>query len=111
MQKNCLRYSEIPLVKTAFFASDPNLGRILAAVGYAGVEDLDVHHLELYLDDVLVAEKGARALGYQEKDAQRVMNQSEIVIRVALNRGVTTAVVWTCDFSYDYIKINAGYRT
>ena len=100
-----------PLVKTAFFASDPNLGRILAAVGYAGVEDLDVHHLELYLDDVLVAEKGARALGYQEKDAQRVMNQSEIVIRVALNRGVTTAVVWTCDFSYDYIKINAGYRT
>jgi len=100
-----------PLVKTAFFASDPNLGRILAAVGYAGVEDLDVHHLELYLDDVLVAEKGARALGYKEKDAERVMNQSEIVIRVALNSGVTTAVVWSCDFSYDYIKINAGYRT
>jgi glutamate N-acetyltransferase/amino-acid N-acetyltransferase len=100
-----------PLVKTAFFASDPNLGRILAAIGYAGVGDLDVEKLKLYLDDVLVAENGGRATSYQEEDGQRVMQQSDITIRVALNRGVVNATLWTCDFSYDYVKINASYRS
>jgi glutamate N-acetyltransferase/amino-acid N-acetyltransferase len=100
-----------PLVKTAFFASDPNLGRILAAVGYAGVDDLDVAALKLYLDDVLVAENGGRAVSYREEDGQRVMQQSDITIRVVLNRGATHATLWTCDFSYDYIKINASYRS
>ena len=100
-----------PLVKTAFFASDPNLGRILAAIGYAGVNDLNVDTIQLYLDDVLVAEKGGRAANYQEADGQRVMNQSEITIRVVLNRGAASTTVWTCDFSYDYIKINASYRS
>jgi len=100
-----------PLVKTAFFASDPNLGRILAAIGYAGVGDLNVDTIQLYLDDVLVAEKGGRAANYQEADGQRVMNQSEITIRVVLNRGAASTTVWTCDFSYDYIKINASYRS
>ncbi|AEJ00291.1 Arginine biosynthesis bifunctional protein ArgJ [Nitrosomonas sp. Is79A3] len=100
-----------PLVKTAFFASDPNLGRILAAIGYAGVGDLNVDTIQLYLDDVLVAEKGGRAANYQEADGQRVMNQLEITIRVVLNRGVASTTVWTCDFSYDYVKINASYRS
>ncbi len=100
-----------PLVKTAFFASDPNLGRILAAIGYAGVSDLDVATLKLYLDDVLVAEKGGRATSYQEADGQRVMQQSDITIRVVLNRGAVNATLWTCDFSYDYVKINASYRS
>jgi glutamate N-acetyltransferase/amino-acid N-acetyltransferase len=100
-----------PLVKTAFFASDPNLGRILAAVGYAGVDDLDVSLIRLYLDDVLVAENGGRASSYQEADGQRVMKQEEITVRVVLGRGHATATVWTCDFSYDYVKINADYRT
>jgi glutamate N-acetyltransferase/amino-acid N-acetyltransferase len=100
-----------PLVKTAFFASDPNLGRILAAIGYAGVSDLDVETLKLYLDDVLVAEKGGRAVSYQEADGQRVMQQSDITIRVVLNRGAVNATLWTCDFSYDYVKINASYRS
>jgi glutamate N-acetyltransferase/amino-acid N-acetyltransferase len=100
-----------PLVKTAFFASDPNLGRILAAIGYAGVEDLDVSALQLYLDDVLVAEKGGRAASYQEEDGQRVMQQSDITIRVVLGRGAVNATLWTCDFSYDYVKINASYRS
>lgn len=100
-----------PLVKTAFFASDPNLGRILAAVGYAGVADLDVSLLKLYLDDVLVAENGGRAASYQEADGQRVMKQPEITVRVVLGRGQAEATVWTCDFSYDYVKINADYRT
>lgn len=100
-----------PLVKTAFFASDPNLGRILAAIGYAGVSDLNVDTIQLYLDDVLVAEKGGRAANYQEADGQRVMNQSEITIRVVLNRGTASTTVWTCDFSYDYVKINASYRS
>jgi glutamate N-acetyltransferase / amino-acid N-acetyltransferase len=100
-----------PLVKTAFFASDPNLGRILAAIGYAGVEDLDVAMLKLYLDDVLVAENGGRASSYKEEDGQRVMQQSDIAIRVALNRGSSAATLWTCDFSYDYVKINASYRS
>ncbi len=100
-----------PLVKTAFFASDPNLGRILAAIGYAGVADLDVEKLKLYLDDVLVAENGGRAASYQEADGQRVMQQSDITIRVVLNRGAVDATLWTCDFSYDYVKINASYRS
>jgi glutamate N-acetyltransferase/amino-acid N-acetyltransferase len=100
-----------PLVKTAFFASDPNLGRILAAIGYAGVADLDVEKLKLYLDDVLVAENGGRATSYQEADGQRVMQQSDITIRVVLNRGAVNATLWTCDFSYDYVKINASYRS
>jgi glutamate N-acetyltransferase/amino-acid N-acetyltransferase len=100
-----------PLVKTAFFASDPNLGRILAAIGYAGVSDLDVSALQVYLDDVLVAEKGGRAASYQEEDGQRVMQQSDITIRVVLGRGAVNATLWTCDFSYDYVKINASYRS
>jgi glutamate N-acetyltransferase/amino-acid N-acetyltransferase len=100
-----------PLVKTAFFASDPNLGRILAAIGYAGVTDLEVEKLRLYLDDVLVAENGGRAASYQEADGQRVMQQSDITIRVVLARGTTHATLWTCDFSYDYVKINASYRS
>ncbi|MDP3664678.1 MAG: bifunctional glutamate N-acetyltransferase/amino-acid acetyltransferase ArgJ [Nitrosomonas sp.] len=100
-----------PLVKTAFFASDPNLGRILAAIGYAGVGDLNVDIIQLYLDDVLVAEKGGRAANYQEADGQRVMNQAEITIHVVLNRGSASTTVWTCDFSYDYVKINASYRS
>jgi glutamate N-acetyltransferase/amino-acid N-acetyltransferase len=100
-----------PLVKTAFFASDPNLGRILAAIGYAGVDDLDVARLKLYLDDVLVAEDGGRAMSYQEEDGQRVMRQSDITIRVVLDRGAVNATLWTCDFSYDYVKINASYRS
>jgi len=100
-----------PLVKTAFFASDPNLGRILAAIGYAGVDDLDVAALKLYLDDVLVAEHGGRAASYREEDGQRVMRQSDIAVRVALNRGTANATLWTCDFSYDYVKINASYRS
>jgi glutamate N-acetyltransferase/amino-acid N-acetyltransferase len=100
-----------PLVKTAFFASDPNLGRILAAIGYAGIADLDVDALKLYLDDVLVAENGGRAASYREEDGQRVMQQSDITIRVALNRGQANSTLWTCDFSYDYVKINASYRS
>jgi glutamate N-acetyltransferase / amino-acid N-acetyltransferase len=100
-----------PLVKTAFFASDPNLGRILAAIGYAGIEGLDVNGLQLFLDDVLVAENGGRASAYREEDGQRVMKQSEITVRVVLNRGEASATVWTCDLSYDYIKINASYRS
>ncbi len=100
-----------PLVKTAFFASDPNLGRILAAIGYAGVSDLDVTALKLYLDDVLVAENGGRAVSYREEDGQRIMQQSDITIRVVLNRADANAILWTCDFSYDYVKINASYRS
>ena len=100
-----------PLVKTAFFASDPNLGRILAAIGYAGVTDLDVNTLQLWLGDVLVAEQGGRAANYQEADGQRIMREAEITIRVVLNRGAVNATLWTCDFSYDYVKINAEYRS
>lgn len=100
-----------PLVKTAFFASDPNLGRILAAIGSAGVEDLDVARVHLYLGEVRVAENGSRAAGYGEAEAQRVMREPEITVRVALGRGSATATVWTCDFSYEYVKINAEYRT
>lgn len=100
-----------PLVKTAFFASDPNLGRILAAVGYAGVDDLDVSKLDLYLDDVWVARSGGRNPDYREEDGQRVMKQSEITTRVTLGRGDATATVWTCDLSHDYVSINADYRS
>ncbi len=100
-----------PLVKTAFFASDPNLGRILAAIGYAGVADLDVDNIQVYLGNVLVAEKGGRAASYTEAQGAAVMKEAEITIRVVLNRGRAEATVWTCDFSYDYVKINAEYRT
>ena len=100
-----------PLIKTAFFASDPNLGRILAAIGYAGIGDLDVNTLQVYLGDVLVAEKGGRAASYTEAQGAAVMKEADITVRVALNRGDVSATVWTCDFSYDYVKINAEYRT
>ena len=100
-----------PLVKTAFFASDPNLGRILAAVGYAGINDLDVDGVRVWLDDVLVAENGGRAAAYKEEDGARVMAQAEITVRVDLGRGTEKASVYTCDFSYDYVKINADYRS
>jgi glutamate N-acetyltransferase/amino-acid N-acetyltransferase len=100
-----------PLVKTAFFASDPNLGRLLAAIGNAGVADLDVARVSLHLDDVLVAANGGRHPAYREEDGQRVMKQSEITVRAVLGRGAAHATVWTCDLSYDYVKINAEYRT
>ena len=100
-----------PLVKTAFFASDPNLGRILAAVGYAGIDDLDQTQIELYLDDVHVATKGGRNPSYQEADGQRVMKQLEIVVRVQLGRGTAKTTLWTCDLSHDYVSINADYRS
>jgi glutamate N-acetyltransferase / amino-acid N-acetyltransferase len=100
-----------PLVKTAFFASDPNLGRILAAVGNAGIADLAIEKVDLYLDDVLVAKNGGRDAAYREADGQRVMKQAEITVRVALNRGSAAATVWTCDLSHDYVTINAEYRT
>ena len=100
-----------PLVKTAFFASDPNLGRILAAVGYAGINDLDVDGVRVWLDEVLVAEQGGRAAAYKEEDGARVMAQAEITVRVDLGRGAARASVYTCDFSYDYVKINADYRS
>jgi len=100
-----------PLVKTAFFASDPNLGRILAAIGYAGVNDLDVNQINLYLDDVWVAKQGGRHPDYQEHDGQRVMKQSEITVRVTLARGEAAATIWTCDLSHDYVSINADYRS
>jgi glutamate N-acetyltransferase/amino-acid N-acetyltransferase len=100
-----------PLVKTAFFASDPNLGRILAAVGYAGIEDLNTQGIDLYLDDVHVVVQGGRHPAYQEADGQRVMQQSEITVRVVLGRGAATDTVWTCDLSHDYVSINADYRS
>jgi glutamate N-acetyltransferase/amino-acid N-acetyltransferase len=100
-----------PLVKTAFYASDPNLGRILAAVGYAGIDDLDQTGIDLYLDDVHVAIQGGRNPAYREEDGQRVMKQSEITVRVLLGRGVASDTVWTCDFSHEYVTINADYRS
>jgi glutamate N-acetyltransferase/amino-acid N-acetyltransferase len=105
-----------PLVKTAMFASDPNLGRVLAAIGYASREceslaDLDTEKLELYFGDILVAEKGGRAKSYREEDGQAIMNEAEIDITVHLHRGDENATIWTCDFSYDYVRINAEYRT
>ncbi len=109
--KVCYAIGQSPLVKTAFFASDPNLGRILAAIGNAGIDDLDVGKIAVYLDETLVALNGGRAPSYTEADGQRIMRQSEITIRVVLNRGVAATTVWTCDFSYDYVKINADYRS
>ncbi|MEQ1598151.1 MAG: bifunctional glutamate N-acetyltransferase/amino-acid acetyltransferase ArgJ [Methylotenera sp.] len=105
-----------PLIKTAFFASDPNLGRILAAIGYAGIDDLNVDNLELYLGneiggDVLVAEKGGRAASYKEEQGSAIMKETDISVRVVLNRGKENVTIWTCDFSYDYVKINADYRS
>ncbi|MEY4750412.1 MAG: arginine biosynthesis bifunctional protein ArgJ [Pseudomonadota bacterium] len=100
-----------PLVKTAFFASDPNLGRILAAVGYAGISDLDQSLIDLWLDDVHVVTQGGRHTAYQEADGQRVMKQSEITVRVHLHRGTASTTVWTCDLSHDYVSINADYRS
>jgi len=100
-----------PLVKTAFFASDPNLGRILAAVGYAGIADLAQDKIELYLDDVHVVTQGGRHVAYKEEDGKRVMKQSEITIRVLLGRGDASETVWTCDLSHDYVTINADYRS
>jgi len=100
-----------PLVKTAFFASDPNLGRILAAVGYAGIDDLDQTKIDLYLGDVHVATRGGRNPAYREEDGQRVMKEAEITVRVLLNRGMHATTVWTCDLSHDYVSINADYRS
>ncbi|EEO28449.1 bifunctional glutamate N-acetyltransferase/amino-acid acetyltransferase ArgJ [Oxalobacter paraformigenes] len=103
--------AQSPLVKTAFFASDPNLGRILAAIGYAGIEDLDVDKLNLYLDDVWVAKNGGRNPAYLEEDGQRVMKKKEILVRITLARGNASSTVWTCDLSHDYVSINADYRS
>ena len=104
-----------PLVKTAFFASDPNLGRILAAIGYAGIADLDAAGVRVWLgsgdEEVLVSENGGRAASYREEDGARIMKNAEITVRVDLGRGSASATVWTCDFSYDYVKINADYRS
>ena len=100
-----------PLVKTAFYASDPNLGRILAAVGYAGIADLDQTRIDLFLDDVHVARNGGRHPAYREEHGQAVMKKSEITVRVDLHRGAAETTVWTCDFSVDYVKINADYRS
>ena len=100
-----------PLVKTAFFASDPNLGRILAAVGYAGITDLDQGLIDLHLDDVHVAHRGGRHPEYREEQGQRVMKQAEITVRVHLHRGSAASEVWTCDLSHDYVRINADYRS
>jgi glutamate N-acetyltransferase/amino-acid N-acetyltransferase len=104
-----------PLVKTAFFASDPNLGRILAAIGYAGIDDLDAAGVKVWLgsegEEILVSENGGRAGSYREEDGSRIMKSAEITVRVGLGRGQAEAIVWTCDFSYDYVKINADYRS
>jgi glutamate N-acetyltransferase/amino-acid N-acetyltransferase len=100
-----------PLVKTAFFASDPNLGRILAAVGYAGIDDLDQSKIDLFLDDVAIVTDGGRRADYREEDGARVMKQSEITVRIDLHRGDASTTVWTCDLSIDYVKINADYRS
>jgi glutamate N-acetyltransferase/amino-acid N-acetyltransferase len=100
-----------PLIKTALFASDPNLGRLLAAIGYAGIADLDVNTVRLWLGSVLVAENGGRNPAYVEAEAAAIMQEAEISIRVDLGRGTAAETVWTCDFSYDYVKINAEYRS
>lgn len=100
-----------PLVKTAFFASDPNVGRILAAIGNACIDELDVAKVDLYLDNINVAKSGERAQTYREEDGQRVMKQDEITVRVELNRGASSASIWTCDLSHDYVSINADYRS
>jgi glutamate N-acetyltransferase/amino-acid N-acetyltransferase len=104
-----------PLVKTAFFASDPNLGRILAAIGYAEIDQLDVDRVRVWLasggNEILVAEKGGRAASYREEDGARVMSEAEIAVRVDLGRGSARAAVYTCDLSYEYVRINADYRS
>jgi glutamate N-acetyltransferase/amino-acid N-acetyltransferase len=100
-----------PLVKTAFFASDPNLGRIVCAIGNAAVADLDPSQVSFRLDDVLVVDHGARSASYTEEAGQRVMKQDEIVVGVSLGRGDAAATIWTCDFSHDYVSINADYRS
>jgi glutamate N-acetyltransferase/amino-acid N-acetyltransferase len=114
-REECLRVGKAiahsPLVKTAFFASDPNLGRILCAVGNAGIEDLDPAKVTLHLGGTLVAEKGGRAVAYAEEQGKAAMAPAEITVRVGLGRGDESATVWTCDFSYDYVKINADYRS
>lgn len=107
----CYAVAHSPLVKTAFFASDPNLGRILAAVGNSRVEDLDSSKVTLWLDDVLVAEYGGRAAGYREEDGVRVMAQPEITVRIDLGRGMASETVWTTDLSHEYVTINADYRS
>ena len=103
--------ADSPLVKTALFASDPNWGRILAAIGRAGVADLDVNKIKVWLDTVLIAEQGGRAATYTEQAGQQVMNQEELRIHIDLARGDVSETVWTTDLSYDYIRINAEYRT
>ena len=103
--------SHSPLVKTAFFASDPNLGRILAAIGYAGIADLEVSGVQLWLGDVWVAKNGGRNPDYQEADGQRVMQEPEITVKIDLGRGNATQTMWTCDLSHDYVSINADYRS
>ena len=100
-----------PLVKTAFFASDPNLGRILAAIGYAGVKDLDTSKVDLYIDAVRVARAGGRDTQYREEQGIQAMKKPEFTVRTVLNRGKAAATLWTCDLSFDYVKINAEYRT
>jgi len=100
-----------PLVKTAFFASDPNLGRILAAIGYAGITDLDVSRVQMWLGDVWVAKDGGRNPSYQEADGQRVMQAPEITVKIDLGRGNATQMMWTCDLSHEYVSINADYRS
>jgi glutamate N-acetyltransferase/amino-acid N-acetyltransferase len=100
-----------PLVKTALFAGDPNWGRILAAVGRAGLPDLDLEAVEIHLDDVCIVRAGARAVDYTEAAGQQVMGRDELTIRVVLGRGASSETVWTCDLSYDYVRINAEYRT
>jgi len=106
-----LAIAHSPLVKTAFFASDPNLGRIVCAIGNAGLGDLDPSRVCFALDDVLVVDSGGRAASYTEEDGQRVMKNDEITVRVRLGRGDASATVWTCDFSHDYVSINADYRS
>jgi len=110
-RKIALGIAHSPLVKTAFFASDPNLGRIVCAIGNAAAPDLDPSRVSFRLDDVLVVERGGRAASYREEDGQRVMKQDEITISVALGRGAASSRVWTCDFSHDYVSINADYRS
>jgi len=105
------RIATSPLVKTAFFASDPNLGRIVCAIGNAAPGDLDPSRVSFRIDDVTVVEEGARSASYTEADGQRVMRQDEIAIGVDLGRGVARATIWTCDFSHDYVSINADYRS
>jgi glutamate N-acetyltransferase/amino-acid N-acetyltransferase len=110
-RKIALGIAHSPLVKTAFFASDPNLGRIVCAIGNAAAPDLDPARVSFRLDDVLVVDRGGRSPSYREEDGQRVMKQDEITVTVSLGRGNASSRVWTCDFSHDYVSINADYRS